>query len=314
MMELGGIPADILSQHPWFPVNISGCHLLAKSWFGDTAYHVLLTDMKCVWEERMESAAIQSRAQELNRRLRAPVRAFYSHLREIVQPCLMGSNKEPASEAQIFLTRQEDGNIIMKLKSELAGLPFYWEFCCIPASVSQVCLQLVRPLLAMSRLLQHQVEQLRGLLLRKDAEIQDYKENGATLSRERLETEVFDEHTQREDFMAKALPLLCSEEQDSLGFSSELQHLYSVVTATDPTDQRKAPKRRLSEDPPLTKESDPTPSLALEEREAAKNGRSNTEATADDRSSVKEQSVSITSNPTERLSTKPKKKKVGLFK
>lgn len=48
---------------------------------------------------------------------------------------------------------------------------------------SQVCVQLVRPLLGMSRLLQLQVDQLGRLLVRKDAEIQDYKENGATLSR-----------------------------------------------------------------------------------------------------------------------------------
>lgn len=47
----------------------------------------------------------------------------------------------------------------------------------------QVCAQLVRPLLTMSHLLQRQVEQLSALLAHKDAEIQDYKENGATLSR-----------------------------------------------------------------------------------------------------------------------------------
>lgn len=69
--------------------------------------------------------------------MRAPVRAFYSHLCEIVQPCLKGSSEDSAHEAHISLTRQ-DGNISMKLKSELAGLPFYWEFRCIPASVPQV--------------------------------------------------------------------------------------------------------------------------------------------------------------------------------
>lgn len=47
----------------------------------------------------------------------------------------------------------------------------------------QVCAHLVRPLLAMNHLLQKQTEQLGDLLARKDAEILDYKENGATLSR-----------------------------------------------------------------------------------------------------------------------------------
>ncbi|XP_042337193.1 non-homologous end-joining factor 1-like, partial [Plectropomus leopardus] len=182
-MEPRGAPTEILLQRPWLPVSISGCHLLAKSWFGETAYHILLTDVHCVWEERMDSAAIQKRAQELNRRLRAPVEAFFSHLCAMVQPCLSGSDRRSDGEAQISLTRQEDGNISMKLKSELAGLPFHWEFQCTPAPVTVVCVQLVRPLLTMSQLLQRQVEQLGGLLGRKDAEIQDYRENGATLSR-----------------------------------------------------------------------------------------------------------------------------------
>lgn len=63
VMEARGAPAEVLLQSPWLPVSIGGSQLLAKSWFGETAYHVLLTDMQCVWEESMDSAAIQKRAQ-----------------------------------------------------------------------------------------------------------------------------------------------------------------------------------------------------------------------------------------------------------
>lgn len=68
-MAVSGAPADVLLQTPWLPVNIDGCRLLAKSWFGETAYHVLLTDVQdvhcvhCVWEEQMDAAGIHSRAQ-----------------------------------------------------------------------------------------------------------------------------------------------------------------------------------------------------------------------------------------------------------
>uniref|UniRef100_A0A3Q4AGA3 Non-homologous end-joining factor 1 n=1 Tax=Mola mola TaxID=94237 RepID=A0A3Q4AGA3_MOLML len=202
-MEAHASSSDVLLQRPWLPVSISGCQLLAKSSFGDTSYHVLLTDMHSVWEEHIDSAAIQERAQELNKRLRAPVKAFLSHLRKVVQPCLSGGHERADGEAQISLMRREEGDISMRLKSELAGLPFYWEFHCSVAPVTVVCAQLVRPLLAMSHLLQRQVEQLGGLLVRKDAEIQDYRENGATLTRERLQTDVFEEQTYGEDFMAK---------------------------------------------------------------------------------------------------------------
>lgn len=75
--------------------------------------------------------------QELNRRLRAPVEAFFSHLCEVVQPCLSGGDGPAHGEAQLSLL-QQDGDISMKLKSELAGLPFYWEFRCTPAPVTVV--------------------------------------------------------------------------------------------------------------------------------------------------------------------------------
>ncbi|KAM9333991.1 non-homologous end-joining factor 1 [Symphorus nematophorus] len=327
MMESRGAPPDVLLQRPWLPVSISSCRLQAKSWFGETAYHVLLTDMSCVWEERMEAAAIERRAQELNRRLRAPVKAFFSHLCEVVQPCLTGSDGRPdgGGEAQMSLTRQDDGSIGMKLKSELAGLPFYWEFHCTPAPVTVVCVQLVRPLLAMSHLLQRQVEQLGDLLLRKDAEIQDYRENGATLSRERLQTEAFEEKTYREDFMSKALPLLCSEQLDALGFDADLRHLYAAIVTHGNTRTRKRKQSEEEEEeeeeeppPPLPAEDpDLTPSLGVSvSGDAGEDGEQphTTGAKMADRPTV-QQSRPVTSVPAERLSSKPKKKKVvGLFR
>ncbi|KAG7257911.1 hypothetical protein CRUP_021841 [Coryphaenoides rupestris] len=95
-----------------------------------------------------------------------------------------GYGERAEGEAQVSLVRPGDGGgLSIRLKSELAGLPFHWEFHCTRPAVDMVCAQLVRPLLVMSRLLQAQVDQLGALLARKDAEIQDYKENGATLSR-----------------------------------------------------------------------------------------------------------------------------------
>uniref|UniRef100_A0A673B124 Non-homologous end-joining factor 1 n=1 Tax=Sphaeramia orbicularis TaxID=375764 RepID=A0A673B124_9TELE len=186
-MACDGACAELRLLHsPWLPVYIGGFRFLSKSWFGSSEYHVLLTDMKCVWEERMGTAHIQERAQELNRRLRAPVSAFFSHLRQVAEPCLTGSSELRLlhPEAQMSLRRQEGGNIHLKLKSELGGLPFHWEFHCSPAPVTVVrSTALLRPLFSISVVLQRQVEQLGSLLVQKDKEIQDYRENGATLSR-----------------------------------------------------------------------------------------------------------------------------------
>lgn len=318
-MEVSGAPTDVLLQRPWLPVGISGCQLLAKIWFGDSAYHILLTDMSYVWEERMDSAAIQRRSQELNKRLRAPVKAFFSHLCEVALPCLSGSSERAEGEAQISLMRQEDNNISLKLKSELAGLPFYWEFRCTAAPVTLVCVQLLRPLLAMSRLLQRQVEQLGGLLVRKDAEIQDYRENGATLSRERLQTDVFDEQTYRENFMTKTLPLVCSGQQDTLDFGDDLQSMYASIVAHGNANARKrklSEESAIQEDRPETEGHQLTPSLGVvsvheSAEKAGEHSRNRTDVTRAPAADGVQQSVDP---PAARPSSKPKKKKVGLFR
>ncbi|KAF7656876.1 hypothetical protein LDENG_00035200 [Lucifuga dentata] len=321
MMDGGGAPCEVLLEQPWLPVSISGCRLLAKSWFGGTEYHLLLTDLRCVWEERMESAAIQSRAQELNKRLRAPVKAFFSHLCEVVQPCLRGSGSgDDGCDTQMSLTRQEDGNISMRVKSELAGLPFCWEFHCTPAPVSMVCVQLVRPLLLMSQVLQLQVEELGGLLFRKDAEIQDYQENGATLSRERLQTEIFVEQTYKEDFIAKTLPQVCSAQQDNLRFDDDLQHLYMAVVTHGEGRKRKRSETCIAEDEqPDAEELTLTPppgggEMSRETKQCQKDQEDSAGAKMADRPE-EQQPHPVVADPAERPSSRPKKKKgVGLFR
>ncbi|KAL1022211.1 hypothetical protein UPYG_G00023750 [Umbra pygmaea] len=235
-----------LLECPWVPVCISGSQLLTKTWFGDTAYHVLLTDLHCVWEEEMDSTAIQGRAQLLNRRLRAPSHAFFSHLCEVARPCLSmpsGRRVEDGAPAALLSLTRPGSDLHLKLRSELAGVPFYWEFRCTPAPIALVCSQLVRPLLLMSRLLQKQVGQMGELLVSKDVEIQDYKDNGAVLTRERLQTDLFEEQPYKGTFLTQAVPEMCAR-QDSLSFDSELQELYSAVTCCS---YRNTCKRRISE-------------------------------------------------------------------
>ncbi|XP_010890450.2 non-homologous end-joining factor 1 [Esox lucius] len=245
-MEKDGGDGALL-ECPWLPVCISGSQLLAKTWFRDTTYRILLTDLHSVWEEEMDTEAIQDRAQQLNRRLRAPVHAFFSRLCEAALPILSGqgcggSEAGAVAPAHFSLTRP-GGEVHLKLKSELAGVPFYWEFRCSPAPVALVCSQLVRPLLLMSRLLQKQMGQMGALLTRKDVEIQDYRDNGAVLSRERLQTELFEKQIYEETFLAQAIPQVCAG-QDCLGFNSEMQELYSAVTRYSNTNAR---ERKISE-------------------------------------------------------------------
>ncbi|XP_031669197.1 non-homologous end-joining factor 1 isoform X2 [Oncorhynchus kisutch] len=316
----------VLLDCPWVPVCISGSQLLAKTWFGDTAYRILLTDLHSVWEEEMDTRAIQDRAQELNRRLRAPVHAFFSHMCEVAQPCLSGRVEDGG--ALQFSLNHHGGDINLKLKSELAGVPFYWEFRCTPAPVALVCSQLVRPLLLMSRLLQRQVGQLGALLARKDTELQDYRDNGAVLSRERLQTELFEEQNYRENFLTQTVPQVCAR-QGGLGFDSELQELYSAVTSYGNTNAR---KRKISErhapeeDESTTGDRDPNHSASgtqppgeevnhgLDQGDKRQTGRGDRARTTDSETPNEEKTTVPMATAADRPSARPKKKKAkGLF-
>ncbi|NXS43502.1 NHEJ1 factor, partial [Balaeniceps rex] len=97
---------------------------------------------------------------------------------------------------------------------------------------------LVRPLIRMSLVLQYQVQELTSLLLQKDAEIEDYRESGAALSRDRLRTEPFQEETFQQNFMAESLPQICGAGEGQ-AFASALQQLYVVVTQQEAKQARK---------------------------------------------------------------------------
>ncbi|XP_067314374.1 non-homologous end-joining factor 1 [Pseudorasbora parva] len=307
---------------PWVPVNIGGSDLLAKAWFGDTQYRVLLSDLKTVWEEEMNADDIQSRAQDLNKRLRAPTQAFFSHLCSVARPCFSSQYDDPISAAQVALERHGD-SLTVKLKSELAGLPFYWEFRCTTTPVAVVCRQLVRPLLAVSRVLQRQVEDLAALLARKDAEIQDYQENGAVLSRARLQTEPFDMHQFRENFFTQIVPQM-GVTLDSLGFDSELQALYMAVSSGKTGQKR---KRSLDSSPASEDNHVAEPdhlqitdfpkgvasSLASQEQNYVK-GSSGRPLVADNKQTIPLPSTAAAGSEERSTSRTKKKKAMGLFR
>ncbi|XP_054371483.1 non-homologous end-joining factor 1 isoform X2 [Molothrus ater] len=143
-----------------------------------------------------------------------------------------------------FSCHRSPSGLRLHVKSELSGLPFYWDFHCCPAPLDMVSRHLVRPLIQMNLVLQCQVQELISLLLQKDAEIEDYRESGATLSRDRLRTEPFREETFQQNFVAETLPRICSAGEGQ-AFASALQQLYTAVTQQE---LKQARKRHCSED------------------------------------------------------------------
>uniref|UniRef100_A0A8C6HGX4 Non-homologous end-joining factor 1 n=1 Tax=Mus spicilegus TaxID=10103 RepID=A0A8C6HGX4_MUSSI len=190
---------DLLLQ-PWAWLQLAENSLLAKVSITKHGYALLISDLQQVWHEQVDTSVVSQRAKELNKRLTAPPAALLCHLDEALRP-LFKDSAHP-SEATFSCDRGEEG-LILRVQSELSGLPFSWHFHCIPASSSLVSQHLIHPLMGVSLALQSHVRELAALLRMKDLEIQAYQESGAVLSRSRLKTEPFEENSFLEQFMAE---------------------------------------------------------------------------------------------------------------
>ncbi|XP_053926130.1 non-homologous end-joining factor 1 isoform X4 [Cuculus canorus] len=233
------LESSFLTQ-PWASVCFGESAFLAKARFGDTGYILLISDLSGIWYESADAEAVGQRSKELNKRLTVPVSSFLHRLRNLMCPLLAG---QPDTATSFSCHRTASG-LSLHVKSELSGLPFYWYFHCCPAPVEMVSHHLVRPLIRMSLALQYKVQELTSLLLRKDAEIEDYRESGAALSRDRLRTELFQEEMFQQNFMTESLPQICSVGEGQ-AFASTLQQLYVAVTQQE---AKKTRKRQHSED------------------------------------------------------------------
>ncbi|NXY25016.1 NHEJ1 factor, partial [Atrichornis clamosus] len=140
---------------------------------------------------------------------------------------------------------------------------------------------LVRPLIQMNLVLQCQVQELTSLLLQKDAEIEDYRESGATLSRDRLRTEPFQKEMFQQNFLAETLPQICGAGEGQ-AFASALQQLYTAVTQQEAKQTRKRPCSEDDVDPPSTAETTghPHPPPPSQEDETTSSSKRTTPASS----------------------------------
>ncbi|XP_004427629.1 PREDICTED: non-homologous end-joining factor 1 [Ceratotherium simum simum] len=239
-----------LLMQPWAWLQLAEDSLLAKAYITKQGYALLVSDLHHVWHEQVDTSVVSQRAKELNKRLTAPPAAFLCHLADLLRPLL----KDTACPGKATFSCDHVAEaLILRVRSELSGLPFYWNFHCILASPSLVSQHLIRPLMGMSLALQCQARELATLLHLKDLEIQDYQESGAALSRDRLKTEPFEENSFLEQFMVEKLPEACSV-GDGRPFVMNLQSLYLAVTRQE---VQVGQKHQGTEDPQTSSSASP---------------------------------------------------------
>ncbi|KAM9235760.1 non-homologous end-joining factor 1 isoform 2-T2 [Leptosomus discolor] len=270
------LESSLLAQ-PWASVCFGESAFLAKACFRDTGYIVLISDLSGVWYESADAETVGQRSKELNKRLTVHVSSFLRHLSKLMCPLLAGQPDAATS----FFCHHAAGSLSLNVKSELSGLPFYWDFHCCPAPLEMVSRHLVQPLIRISLALQYQVQELTSLLLQKDAEIEDYRDSGAALSRDRLRTEPFQEETFQQNFMAETLPQICSVGAGQ-AFTSALRQLYMAVMQQEATQARKRQHSEDTESPAPTAETTghPHPPPPSQEDDTASSSEGTTPASS----------------------------------
>lgn len=73
-------------------------------------------------------------SQELNKRLTVHVSSFLNHLCNLMCPLLAGQ----LGVTTAFSCHRSASGLRLHVKSELSGLPFYWDFHCCPAPLEMV--------------------------------------------------------------------------------------------------------------------------------------------------------------------------------
>ncbi|CAO2625041.1 Non-homologous end-joining factor 1 [Lemmus lemmus] len=173
-----------LLMQPWAWLQLDENSFLAKAFITKQGYALLISDLQQVWHEQVDALVVSQRAKELNKRLTAPPSAFLHHLQELLLPLFKDSaHQDAAHPSRAFSCDRVAETLILRVRSELSGLPFNWHFHCTAASSSQVSQHLIRPLMGVSLALQCHGRELAALLRMKDLEIQGYQESGAVLSR-----------------------------------------------------------------------------------------------------------------------------------
>ncbi|XP_075687187.1 non-homologous end-joining factor 1 [Rhinoderma darwinii] len=290
-----------LLKMPWQTLHISDCSFFTKVYFTDSSYCLLVSDLSGAWCEEASADVIQERSKELNKRLKAPIASFLGHLSQFIQPMLDSKEKTPNA----LSCSRTQGALMLHVKSQLSGLPFYWDFYCKEARVSTVCRHFLQPLISMTKTLDSQCLELCTLLRRKDEEIQDYQEGGAVLSRDRLKTETFDENSFYRSFMSKNIPQQCV----SSVLSERLQRLYSDLIIT--------PERQGQKDTGAGDGAGPMSEQSLESKSRGCAGT--TQQDVDNRPIQKPSKVrpddvlSMTQRPSIVVSKAKKRKAKGLF-
>ncbi|XP_033625006.1 non-homologous end-joining factor 1-like [Asterias rubens] len=220
-----------LATQVWQQIQIKKQGMLVKFIFRDDCYEILLYDMITMWSEECSKDAFMKKAKRLNPNVEAPVATLIQHLKDDLSSQNLSSKSSSRYMYKIIYSRPPDeSKITLQLFSKLPGnVPFRWEFDGREASSDMYAQHLATPLLIMVSELCRQQGELQNLLTKKDAEIEDYKADGAKVSRRSLLTVPFDAKAFRNEMTQSKFFERQIQSQGKCTFDGIGQELYKEV-------------------------------------------------------------------------------------
>lgn len=189
----------------WNKINIEGKDYILKINNKDHRFTIMLSDFIQIWCEQVQTEEIILRCKEENPMFEADDETFLNHVMSLVK-C------ENPTDINRSISESEE-MLLLKLQTTIEGIKF--KFSCRLHKRIPECKDfyenITRPLLMIVQELQTRENTLCSLLAKKDLEINEYKMNGAEITRRSVETQKFDKAAFKEEHL-ESLKKLCEDQ------------------------------------------------------------------------------------------------------
>ncbi|KAL6070822.1 Non-ous end-joining factor 1 [Balamuthia mandrillaris] len=219
--------------------------LFFKAKFLSTAYVLLATDLTAVWAQCSQREDIKRDKELFNPLLEMPVKRLLLLLKQYL---LQQEAPDPPSaleSTQFEAQREADGSLQLLFSRKIDFYCLKWAFRCHtlfqasdPAQALFFKRYFTLPLLFVADELQQQVADLKATIMRKEAEIEEYKSRGAVLPKA-FTTPRFDHDKYDEDRLQTFVACSISQQPPSHGLCTRLYQ--SFLELQPPHDSNNPP-------------------------------------------------------------------------
>jgi len=169
----------------WYQKEIGNRKLNLKFYFGESSYQLIIFDLKKFKIYRIEeqSEKISWIFKELNPGLEAPLAKVLSILKNALS--------KPDSNDNFKIVDNGTLNLTIRMETKISQIRFCYKFVLTETDNEDIREYFVLPFLLNNAELQLREAELVKIIQKKDKELDDYKSQGARLSRNNLATEIF---------------------------------------------------------------------------------------------------------------------------